>query len=363
MSGAVGGDKHELGDVLWLHLQTYLSGHPMRSKQQINRATQAHDSLLLSMRKEQKCVLNDIRDYTCSQGTEARPSSSTPEQVDPPSVDFRLGPTYADYDALAAFQAKQMSTTMSEGEQEKYSEKFLSRQRNALLEVGQLLRRYEAFERLYPTTRTMRSLLGTELDTIVRDRIFVLYVWYNITKDLCRKIKEVGHMLGMDKDWGHPIDHSLSPVDVHNTSFHWPNVEYDSPVITSSEDEDDDDSAVEDEAAEINTTSSFASGATTSSFASATTTPGTTELNLCDLSQPSDLAIVSSVEMYFKFVEKSLRLRGMRRVLVRMFEMSGKSLGKACAALERPPNSYAEAAGAPRTPTSSSRRSMVSFLV
>uniref|UniRef100_A0A914WZV5 Protein kinase domain-containing protein n=1 Tax=Plectus sambesii TaxID=2011161 RepID=A0A914WZV5_9BILA len=362
ISGSAVGDKHELGDVLWLHLQTYLSGRSMRTKQQINRATQAHDSFVLQMRMEQKCVLGDIRNYTCSQGALPTSSSaddpprgsSTPIESDAPSVPFRLGATYADYDALKAFQSKITLSTSSEGMQETYSEKFLARQRNALLEVGELLRRYERFERLYPTSRTMRSLLGAELDAVVRDRISVLYVWYNITKDLCRKIKEVGHMLGMDKDWGHTTDSTLSP-DVLNTSFHWPNVDYDSPVMSESEDDDEEDanSASDEEgngAEESNATLNVPL-----EDASADVTPCTTEVNLCD---QSDTAIVSCVEMYFKFVEKSLRLRGMRRVLLRLFDMCGKSLGKACAALERPPNSYAEAAGAPRIPSGSSRRSM-----
>jgi hypothetical protein len=61
--------------------------------------------------------------------------------------------------------------------------------------------------------------------------------------------------------------------------------------------------------------------------------------------------------MYGKFVEKSLPLRGMRRVLKRLFSLCAKCIGKACVALERPPLTYAEAAGAPKLPIG--RQSMV----
>ncbi len=71
-------------------------------------------------------------------------------------------------------------------------------------------------------------------------------------------------------------------------------------------------------------------------------------VSLQDLASPSLIDAYVESSQYRRFVEGSLRLRGMHDVLTRIFAVCGRSIARACVALEPPPGTYAEAAGAPR---------------
>ncbi len=101
----------------------------------------------------------------------------------------------------------------------KLTPSYRRRQQAALRQVGSLLRRFEAFQRLYPTTATMASLLEEEFDSTVEERLFVLYVWYNTSTDICRQIRDVGHTLGLDK-----VPFAAAVADVRRPD--WPYADY-----------------------------------------------------------------------------------------------------------------------------------------
>ncbi len=200
------------------------------------------------------------------------------------------------------------------GQQEIFCGAFLQRQQEAISDVAQMLSQYEDLEDLYPTSRTMTCLLGDEFDDILSERLNVMYVWLNITRDLCRKIRDIGFMLGMHR-----------PQNATDFSGDWPNLDYQSPdpsrlpspVDLSSTGELD----MEEPAETPENHRPRGSSGTFASTLSRTT---------------SEHEIVSTAVMYHKFVEKSLRLRGMRKVLQRVAEVTEKTLAKARRALQRP---------------------------
>uniref|UniRef100_F1KR93 Mitogen-activated protein kinase kinase kinase 4 n=1 Tax=Ascaris suum TaxID=6253 RepID=F1KR93_ASCSU len=286
-------EKHKLGDVLWLHLQALTAGRPMKSLLEQQCSTREHDRYIMECREKQKVVLEEIRTFHLS---------------DSDNID--VGSPLTELACRDAMKAK-------------------------LKIVRALLDKYERFEALFPDSATMTKMVS--IDTVLRDRIALLYMWHNITIDLYARIREVGVILGMHKEDGMTRRSSmlLSPNPVSSDSSAMSSCALSWPTLDDPGDEN---------TAEMSVKTRKASGA---SVLSVTGSPRNSNVRT---STSSDLpALLGQPEsLYTAFVSKSLRLKGMRRVLMRLESVCATTVKKAVALLQKPPSSYAEAAGASR---------------
>uniref|UniRef100_A0A915ADN6 Protein kinase domain-containing protein n=1 Tax=Parascaris univalens TaxID=6257 RepID=A0A915ADN6_PARUN len=286
-------EKHKLGDVLWLHLQALIAGRPMRSLLEQQCSTREHDRYIMECREKQKIVLEEIRTFHLS---------------DSDNVD--VGSPLTEVTCRDAMKAK-------------------------LKIVRALLDKYERFEALFPDSATMTKMVS--IDTVLRDRIALLYMWHNITIDLYARIREVGVILGMHKEDGMTRRSSmlLSPNPASSDSSAMSSCALSWPTLDDPGDEC---------TAEMGVKTRKTSGA---SVLSVTGSPRNSNTRT---STSSDLpALLGQPEsLYTIFVSKSLRLKGMRRVLMRLESVCATTVKKAVALLQKPPSSYAEAAGASR---------------
>lgn len=282
-------ERHKLGDVLWLQLQALIAGRPMRTLKDQLQSTRDQDAYLLERRELQKCILDEIRSFSFE--------TSSPVTVD------NSGSPLTETASKDTMKAK-------------------------LKRVRGLLDSYEEFVALFPDTASMMKMV--EIDRTLRDRVSLLYMWYNTTIDLYARIREVGVILGMNKDESSARRYStLSPnVSVAGalspSAISWPTL----------------DSPQEDSVRELfsRSTSNTTPGLNPHSPQSAGVRSSTS----------SDLPALlgQSNSLYTDFVSKSLRLKGMRRVLERLESVCKLTVKKAVALLRMPPRSYAEAAGA-----------------
>lgn len=135
---------------------------------------------------------------------------------------------------------------------------------------------------------------------------------YNVTRDILRKVKAVGEMLGMAKEKEKIESGCDCMID-------WPCLNYESPMASP-------------------VTSPRLSNS--SDEVHVLTTPSVTErlepntTSTSDISRSaSDVDLVSTFTIYRSFVEKSLKRRGMLVVLQRIARMLGPALYKARMAL------------------------------
>ncbi|VDP13847.1 unnamed protein product [Soboliphyme baturini] len=76
---------------------------------------------------------------------------------------------------------------------------YLRVQRAALKEVDDLLGEYEKLASLYPSLRAMQQDVGEALNSVVSNRINVLYAWRNIVTNLNSNVIQVADMLSRVK--------------------------------------------------------------------------------------------------------------------------------------------------------------------
>ncbi|KHN80011.1 Mitogen-activated protein kinase kinase kinase 4 [Toxocara canis] len=285
-------EKHKLGDVLWLHLQALIAGRPMKSLSEQQCSTREHDRYIMECREKQKVVLDEIRSFRFSESEGAEVGTQLTESACRDAMKMKLKTVQA------------------------------------------LLDKYEKFEALFPNQASMMKMIS--VDKVVKDRIALLYMWRNTTIDLYARIREVGVILGMHKEDSmtrrsstlfSPNPASADSSAMSSCTLSWPTL----------------DGIGDENGNETITRIRKASGASVLMVGS----PQSTNIRT---STSSDLpALLGEPEnLYTAFVSRSLRLKGMRRVLKRLESVCVTTVKKAVALLQRPPSSYAEAAGAAR---------------
>jgi hypothetical protein len=80
-----------------------------------------------------------------------------------------------------------------------YDAEYIAREREAMEGVHAILQKLESMEDLYPNSRVLQKDLAKQYTNLVVNRLRVLHIWYNVSRELSRTIKDVGMMLGMDK--------------------------------------------------------------------------------------------------------------------------------------------------------------------
>uniref|UniRef100_A0AAF5RVJ5 Protein kinase domain-containing protein n=2 Tax=Wuchereria bancrofti TaxID=6293 RepID=A0AAF5RVJ5_WUCBA len=282
-------ERFKWSDVLWLQLQVVVAGRQMKSPSDQIKSTREHDKYLIAEREKQKVVLEDIRNFRLNDRNEVTCLSPAS-----PSIEI-------------------------------LSQRSLKEELNT---VKDMLERYENFVALYPNMHSMER--STNMDELVKTRIQILYAWYNITIDLYARIREVGVILGMYQDRNSTGRISLSPnvapkdsaiSDYLIAGLSWASL--DSPMVVN-----------ESPASSQNLNE-----------------PG-------DASSPQNLLlkphsnVITSVDfpilreqpynMYTAFVSRSLRRKGMRKILQRLDSVCFTTIKKTIAMLEKSPITYAE---------------------
>ncbi|EFO22624.2 STE/STE11/MEKK4 protein kinase [Loa loa] len=282
-------ERFKWSDVLWLQLQVVVAGRKMKSPSDQIKSTREHDMYLITEREKQKVVLEEIRN-------------------------FRLN----DRNEITCSSPISLSTEIS-------NQRSLKEE---LKTVKGMLERYENFVTLYPNMNSMER--STNMDELVKTRIQILYAWYNITIDLYARIREVGLILGMYKDRSSTPCISLSPnvtpkdgvSDDHSiTGLSWPSL--DSPVNTD----------------EFFTSSrNLNEPSDASSSQNILLTPHPNMIASADL----PTLLEQPCNIYTAFVSRTLRRKGMRKVLQRLDSACFTTIRKAIAMLEKSPITYAE---------------------
>nr|CDP96326.1 BMA-MTK-1, isoform a [Brugia malayi] len=284
-------ERFKWSDVLWLQLQVVVAGRQMKSPSDQIKSTREHDKYLIAEREKQKVVLEEIRNFHLNDRNEVT----------------CLSPASPSTEILSQ------------------SQRSLKEELNT---VKDMLERYENFVALYPNMHSMER--STNMDELVKTRIQILYAWYNITIDLYARIREVGVILGMYKDRNSNGRISLSPNVASKDSaindyliagLSWPSL--DSPIDANE-------------------------------FPSSPQNLNEPD----DASSPQNLLlkphsnVITSVDfpvlreqpynIYTAFVSRSLRRKGMRKILQRLDSVCFTTIKKTIAMLEKSPITYAE---------------------
>ncbi|CAG9540772.1 unnamed protein product [Cercopithifilaria johnstoni] len=282
-------ERFKWSDVLWLQLQAVVAGRQMKSPNDQIKSTREHDKYLIAEREKQKVILEEIRD-------------------------FRLN----DINEITCSSPMSPSTEMS-------NQRSLKAELKA---AKDMLERYQDFVALYPNMNSMER--STNIGELVKTRIQILYAWYNITIDLYARIREVGVILGMYKDCNSTRRISLSPnvaskggvTDNHSVPcLSWPSL--DSPMDTK----------------EFPASSRNLEG--TSQASSSQSVLLTSQSNTI-MSADLPALLEQPYNIYTAFVSRSLRRKGMRKVLQRLDSVCFITVRKAIAMLEKSPLTYAE---------------------
>uniref|UniRef100_A0A8R1TVV2 Protein kinase domain-containing protein n=1 Tax=Onchocerca volvulus TaxID=6282 RepID=A0A8R1TVV2_ONCVO len=282
-------ERFRWSDVLWLHLQVAVAGRQMNSPSDQIKSTREHDKYLVAEREKQKVVLEEIRNFHLNDRNEITFSSS-------------ISP----------------STEISNQRSLKAGLKI----------VREILERYENFVALYPNMNIMER--STSMDELIKIRIQILYAWYNVTIGLYTSIREVGVILGMYKDSSSIRRLSLSPNIVSKNDFArdqpiarllWPSL--DSPV-------------------NANTFPTPSRNLSESCYAQSQQNASLTPSLNITMSADLPPLLEQPYNIYTAFVSRSLRRKGMRKVLQRLNSVCFTIIRKASAMLEKLPITYAE---------------------
>lgn len=86
------------------------------------------------------------------------------------------------------------------------TENTVQSQRDAMKQVDSLLEKLEICERHFPTMKAFWQYDEIYRSQEFRQRVKALYLWLNVTRDMCQKMKEIGKMMGVQNvigavDW------------------------------------------------------------------------------------------------------------------------------------------------------------------
>ncbi|CAC5409888.1 MAP3K4 [Mytilus coruscus] len=240
----------------------------------------------------------------------------------------------------------------------------ISFQKLAVSQVEELLDKLDQCEQLFPTSKAFAKeypQYGSKEFTL---QVKSLYLWLNITRDLCHKMKQLGKMLGVqyipDIDW--PMMDFESPrwhETKTNVSFHRESI----PEIRESDSSESEDEGIANNklspgdsshsTKRVTFTMGSGKASPTNDVPKDTSTPLKPSIRYYSTSS-TDLSRVSSEAsimddfaktttfVYRKFVDKTLKRMGMNKMLLRFRELFDRTLQRAQEALQKPSTSSAE---------------------
>ena len=229
-------------------------------------------------------------------------------------------------------------------------------QKLAISQVEELLERLDQCEQLFPTSKAFAreySSYGREEFTL---QVKSLYLWLNITRDLCHKMKQLGKVLGVHNipeiDW--PMMDFESPrwhETKSNVTLHRESIpEIQEPESSGSEDEgiannrlspSDSNHSIK----RVTFTMGSGKVSPTNDVPKDSSTPLKPSIRYYSTSS-TDLSHVSSEAsmddfakttfVYRKYVDKTLKRMGMNKMLLRFRELLDRTLQRAREALQKP---------------------------
>ncbi|KAJ8315743.1 hypothetical protein KUTeg_007893 [Tegillarca granosa] len=357
--------KEKYHEFLWFELQMHRNG---------KMTAQEQDLMFQNERQKIPQVLEEIMSFNFIgldrlESNDSHISCSSPE--DGP-LNLRLtseSDSILSHDVTASFYA----TTLTQ--------ETLDHQGQALLRVQELLVKLDECEELFPHSKAFGKEYAQYSSHEFVQRVKSLYLWQNITRDLCHKVKLLGKVLGVqynpNVDW--PVIDIETPRNTEprsNYALHRASIpEIQEPDRDSSEfeeDEEEEDDVGKD--AEDNVKGNnpdISNGQLTpelhqkrvkfsvdspSERSSRDTSPETiadpvktstpnklhyvssSATTLSRASSEASLDGMSKTSMYRKYVDKTLKRMGMNKMLVRFREILDRTLQRAREALERPKN-------------------------
>ncbi|XP_021362862.1 mitogen-activated protein kinase kinase kinase 4-like isoform X2 [Mizuhopecten yessoensis] len=250
---------------------------------------------------------------------------------------------------------------------------FIKRQLEALNQVEELLSKLDALEQLFPTSKAFAKEFPLYGTPNFKDRVKSLYLWLNITRDLCHKMKLLGKILGVQ----HLSDVFWPMLDFETPSTAEPRASFShyrsslpeilEPGLSDDEDiEEDEEGSSEIIISEEDRTPSpqiktskkvqFSLGSERSSRNSSPITvdmpetstpvkqppstirywtPSTSLSHISSETSLDEMTVVTSCA-YRKYVDKTLRRMGMNKMLIRFRKLLDRTLQRAKEALEKP---------------------------
>lgn len=333
-------------DLLWIELQAYLNDCP--AQEQFDTISQERERV--------PGVLNSVLNF----------------KID--CKGFNIGARCDGDDAEDCFQnnsgLERSSPSLSTPYENYITPEMLQKQREAISQVQDLLEELDKCEKLFPTSKAFEKAYELYASELFVQRVKCLYLWLNITLDLCHKMKVLEKILGVQNIEG--LNWPIIECGSHRNSLNFENNVFielpNSPnVQTGSEDEDSNSSRVEKEggsdknlmsltdsqskkvhflvASESEKSSRAASPMTVQPLPNASSTPLKASAQLASVSQRNDIyrnlsdpnfEDYNKTSMYRYFVDKSLKKMGMNKLILRLRDLLDRTLQRAREVLEKP---------------------------
>ena len=196
----------QLSDLVWLELQSRLR----------DQTIEEHDQYLYKARNAiVPDVLNEILNFKVRLKSDKHDSPLSPVKED---VDFHLSSQSDSASSLSDttsgsnsnFAGLTLCNVQQLGER---LNTVIVEQKEALLQVTDLLSRLDVVESLYPTTKAVGKNHPSYASEPFQSRLNTLYLWQNITKDIGNKLSLMANVLYVDTI----------------TGINWPWLDYESP--------------------------------------------------------------------------------------------------------------------------------------
>ena len=181
--------QNRLNDLIWLELQAWNRGVTL----------QEQDQYVCSSREKVKHILEEIMQFRVT---------LSKDEIDPniSNIDRdRVGsPEYGRHPSLDFDQAIESSANLFD---------VIEDQKEALVQVTEILNKLESVQQLYPTLKSLSKDNPIYATDDFQHRVNTLCLWLNITKDLGHKLQLMAKVLYIDQ--------------MHDVE--WPWLEYESP--------------------------------------------------------------------------------------------------------------------------------------
>ena len=279
------------------------------------------------------------------------------EQSIPEMTDFD---TYTRMSSHCSIDTESSRTVNSETYHTmRLNSEMFDQQQEAIKQVHALLQKLDRCEQLFPTSCAFAQEYELYQDPLFVKRLESLYLWLNITQDLCEKLKLLGKVLNIQNiqgaDWPflefecprfqEPM-YSRELSQLHRTSI---------PEIRSSYgggeggEEESDTSELEMESDRRASLTGYASPKREPSPSNVLGSPSDASTpikgplistSLSRASSEASLDDISRHSVYRNFVDRGLKKMGLSKMLVRLRDILDKSLQRAKRSLEKPRGEY-----------------------
>ncbi|KAL5010300.1 hypothetical protein ScPMuIL_012605 [Solemya velum] len=337
----------QFNDLLWIELQTKLNDCSVQ--EQVEMISQERERVpnVLNSVLNFKVDCKDIIDiYVRCEGDETNISS--PNNV----------------------VLERTSPSPSTSYQNFITPEILQKQREAMSQVEDLLEDLDMCEKMFPTSKAFGKTYELYASESFVQRVKCLYLWLNITRDLCHKMKVLEKILGVQNIEG--LHWPIFDCGSHRDSLNYENSVFveipDSPYTqTCSEDDEGSNTSSRDDkevvhsladtqskykkvhfsvASESEKSSRAASPMTIQPLPNASSTPlkASAQLNSLgadlhrNFSDPN-LEDGNKISVYRYFVDKSLKKMGMNKLILRLRDLLDRTLQRAREVLEQPRSS------------------------